>query len=302
MTWSSLNPLARVVYAGCQMLWSAGFALVGRFDHNVVQRWSPIGGGHVLVVAPHPDDECTGCGGTLVLHSRANDDITVLQITDGQGARAPSFEGQSMAQVRQREARFAAAILGVHLEQLSLPERVWREELRRVLRAWVVEMDPDVVYAPSCVDFHPDHLRVARTLAAALDSNRERPRIRVYEVTVPLTLLANGVADTSNALAAHDAALDGYRSQAFALRVVRRMRQYRARYYGMVHAAEVFWELAPRDYRTLMARGDWLGPNEWSSRHTPYRSLRARPFTDPLAYWQGRNARQFLKQLITDNR
>ena len=39
---------------------------------------------NVLVIAPHPDDESIGCGGTLCLHARRGDPITVAYLTSGE--------------------------------------------------------------------------------------------------------------------------------------------------------------------------------------------------------------------------
>jgi LmbE family N-acetylglucosaminyl deacetylase len=292
---SKVRPrIAAAVYAACQRAWAAAFGLAGRIGHRTLPRCTLVGVGRVLVIAPHPDDECTGCGGAIALHVRAGDIVSVLQVTDGRSTRA-----SQAVNVRQTEARVAAAALAVAtLEQLSLPERDWSEAaLRDSLRARLAQFDPQVVYAPSCIDYHPDHLRVARAFAAALDDSWERPRVRCYEVSVPLTVLANCMADTSDVLAAHDAAIAAYRSQALTLRRVARLRTYHARFYRVGQSAELFCELSPRAYRAFIARGDWLGPGDWSARNTPYRSLRDRPFTDPLAYWQGRRARRALKAI-----
>ena len=38
-------------------------------------------GNRVLVIAVHPDDETLGCGGTLLKHKKAGDEINWLLIT-----------------------------------------------------------------------------------------------------------------------------------------------------------------------------------------------------------------------------
>jgi len=40
-------------------------------------------GKNILVLAPHPDDEVIGCGGTLYKHFLAGAEITVVYMTDG---------------------------------------------------------------------------------------------------------------------------------------------------------------------------------------------------------------------------
>ncbi len=286
-----------------EAIWAGGFALAGLLNRAQFRTWSSMGHGQILVIAPHPDDECTGCGGTIALHTRAGDRVSVLQITDGRSSRAHGLEATAMAQVRAREGRAAAAILGVAcLEQLGLHERAWDEAaLTAALRQKIVRIQPGVIYAPSCIEFHPEHLRVARALAAALDRTIDRPLIRIYEISVPLTpRLANFFADTSTVADLQDAALAAYPSQADSLQFTTRLRRYSARYFRVAKSAEAFWEMSPREYYKLMQRGDWLKQNQWEPALTPFRSLRPRAYGDPRAFWQGTAARRALKKIIED--
>src|SRR5262245_2441565 len=52
------------------------------------------GGQRVLVLAPHPDDEVIGCGGTLYKHTRAGHAVTVVYMTDGRKGDPLLYEGQ----------------------------------------------------------------------------------------------------------------------------------------------------------------------------------------------------------------
>lgn len=244
----------------------------------------------VVVVAPHPDDETIGAGGAAALHERAGDVVTVVVVTDGSASRALGLAPDEMRCRRAREAGAAAAALGLAPPfLLGLTEGRWGDaDAAAPLAAHVA--GADLVYAPSCIDFHPEHVRVARLLASLLPPDQ---RVRVYQIGVPLTrALVNRVIDTGAVAAAKQRALDAYASQRGALVATTRLARYEARRRHR-SAVEVFWELSGAAYSAVMTAGDW--------RHgrCPYRGLRPRPLTDPLAFLAGRRARLALRGIAT---
>lgn len=298
--WSSVRSkaraaLRRTLYPGLQAVWGGGFALAGRFSRarGGAEAWSAAGGAPVLIVATHPDDEASGCGGVACLHGRAGDPMTVLIVTDGRASRAGGLDPAVMAARRADEARAAARALGVaELKLVGLPEGEWalQEGVAAIHRALAVHR-PGLVYAPSSVDFHPEHLRVARACAAALaELGESGPVVRVYETFVPLGPgLVNRVADISEVRERKAAALRCYTSQSVGLAQVTRRDCYVARFYTRGGAAEAFCELTPQGYVSLVEAA------LWTTGRGPFRGLRGRPLTDPLAYLVGGAARRRLR-------
>ncbi len=77
---------------------------------------------NVLVIAPHPDDESIGCGGTISLHAERGNRVTVVFLTSGEHGLQKLPE-EKARRVREREAEKAAAILGIaSVTFLSLPD------------------------------------------------------------------------------------------------------------------------------------------------------------------------------------
>ncbi|MCX5880707.1 MAG: PIG-L family deacetylase [Deltaproteobacteria bacterium] len=73
-----------------------------------------LAGTRVLVLAPHPDDETIGCGGTLALHAAAGDPVRVLILTNGEkGDVFGRFDRNAYIAIRQQETRSACASLGI---------------------------------------------------------------------------------------------------------------------------------------------------------------------------------------------
>jgi LmbE family N-acetylglucosaminyl deacetylase len=244
----------------------------------------------VLVVAPHPDDEVLGCGGTLVRHCRSGDRVTVVCVTDGRGRPDTRADPEAYARCRRDELERAAGVLGVErLHWLGLPEWCWKPaELPPLLAGLLTSWSPDLLYLPSRVDFHPEHRRTAQ--GAALTLGRDSTAtVRVYQVTVPLTaVLVNLVCDTSSVASELTLAVEAHESQRETLLSGVRLHRYAAACHRRQLSAEEYWEMPAARYRALHRDP----PDRWFT--TGFRGLRRRPLSDPLAYLVGRRARREL--------
>ena len=282
------------VQAGFAALWGAGFASLAAIRRSRDRVQTTVEDGRVLIVAPHPDDEVVGCGGAVLRHKAAGARVAIVYVTDGRSSRAFGLDPAAMAVTRRREAEEAAAILGVdRVDWLGLPEGAWSAmDLTVRLRELVGQWAPAVIYAPSRVDFHPEHQRVAHTLAqtvATPSGPGEGPLIRIYQVQVPLgAVLVNRVVDITGVESSCHAALMAHVSQRGAILRSLRMKRYAAQAHQLVGMAEEFWELPAAAYSALH-----LGlPVEWLER---YRGCRYLSVTDPAAYLVGRTARRHLR-------
>jgi len=63
----------------------------------------------VLVIAPHPDDEVLGCGGTIKKHTKKGDDVFLCIATK---AYTPDW-AEEFIENRQKEIAKASEILGI---------------------------------------------------------------------------------------------------------------------------------------------------------------------------------------------
>lgn len=278
--------------------WELGFTLTGVLLRPSVRHIAPGASGRVLVIAPHPDDETLGCGGTIARHVAAGDRVCVLVVTDGGNSRAGGIRRDEMRRLRAMEAVQALGALGqVELLQLGLPEGSWSPgDLQERLEDLLQREQPAVVYAPSCVDFHPEHLKVARVLARTLRALRNvtHPNIRIYELQVPLTpVLANVAVEVRGWAAEKKAtALWHYKTQQGSFGWVHRHGTYLRRLYRTSEPVEVYWELASESYCKLMEVSVGSGGK--------YRSIRLRPFGDGLAWLVGLRERRQLKRVVRD--
>jgi len=140
--------------------------------------------GPILVVAPHPDDDVLGCGGTMARLADKGQDVHVAIITAG---RPPRFGREDVAQVRV-EAEAAHRLLGVtqtHFGDFPAAEldRVAHADLNARIEELIRLVKPETVFLPFVGDLHLDHKLVFRSvLVAARPRSADYPRrILAYE-------------------------------------------------------------------------------------------------------------------------
>ncbi|WBU63457.1 PIG-L deacetylase family protein [Paracoccus aerodenitrificans] len=140
--------------------------------------------GPVLVIAPHPDDEVLGVGGTMARLADAGTEIHVAIVTTG---RAPRFSVDQVDTVR-AEAAAAHAKLGVtQTHYLDCPAAGLREyahtELNRAISSVVQRTGAQTIFAPHPGDIHLDHqLSFLSALVAARPHQPDYPtRVFAYE-------------------------------------------------------------------------------------------------------------------------
>ncbi len=112
----------------------------------------------VLVVAPHPDDEVLGIGGTILRHLATGDAVHVVICTKGEESRF----GKKQVETVQAEARKVHAFLGVTAGHfLDLPaarlDTVPGGDINEALAGVFKTAKADTVYLPHAGDVHRDH-------------------------------------------------------------------------------------------------------------------------------------------------
>jgi len=171
----------------------------------------PHAEGPWLVLAPHPDDESFGMGGSLLKARTAGIATHVLIMTDGAlGGAAPDIVA-----LRQRETRAAADLLGLSgLHFLGQPDRALGlgEPVVAQLLALVETLRPAALFFPGVWEMHPDHRRTALLAWQVLQRLGSRAPVGIaYEITGQSP--ANCLVDITREAGAKQEAVGCYVSQ-----------------------------------------------------------------------------------------
>ena len=124
----------------------------------------------ILVIAPHPDDEVMGCGGTIAKYSQKGEEIYLCIATK---AYVPDWSEEFLKE-RPKEIEKVNKILGIKRTYFldfptvrldTLPQKELNDAISKVMR----EVQPEVLYIPHSGDLNKDHRLV---FEAALVASR----------------------------------------------------------------------------------------------------------------------------------
>lgn len=132
------------------------------------------GSGTVLVIAPHPDDEVLGTGGTIARLASEGRDVRVVVVTKG----GPPLFTEDFIEQGRSEALEAHRILGVRdtvfLEGFpaALLDTIPQSTLNAGVLDAIDRIAPEFLFVPFPADLHVDHRRVAEAALVAARPNR----------------------------------------------------------------------------------------------------------------------------------
>lgn len=125
--------------------------------------------GATLIVAPHPDDECLGCGGAIALLRRLDTAVNVVVVSDGTRSHPNSrrYPAPALRALREQETLTALAHLRVTPNQVTflrlkdgaVPSKNTTEfdSALAQVKTYLATVSPQTVFLPWRRDPHPDH-------------------------------------------------------------------------------------------------------------------------------------------------
>lgn len=135
----------------------------------------------VLVVAAHSDDEALGCAGTMAKHIDSGDEVHVLFMTNGVGARENHYD---QIELRSNAAERVMGVIGVKsMDNCDFPDNSMDTipliEIIKKVENKIVEVKPNIIYTHHIGDLNVDH---QVTHKAVITACRPQPGAFVKEI------------------------------------------------------------------------------------------------------------------------
>lgn len=222
---------------------------------------------NILVLAPHPDDDVFGMGGTIKKLSLTGVKVTVAYFCDGSGGvpegRPVEEEiglglrrDEKLIEQRKKETQNAGKILSVSETIFwGYPDGKLAagQAAMKALSDLILKIKPDIIFLPSFLDNHGDHRVVneifLNTAGKVLEDNFP---VWAYEIWTPI--FPNRLVDISLYIKTKKEAISAHGSQLKSRRydkAIEGLNQYRAEINGLNGFAEAFFAAPLGIYREL---------------------------------------------------
>ena len=132
----------------------------------------------VVIIAPHPDDETLGCGGTIARLADSDAQVSVLVVSGG----LPPLYKREVFETSRREAETAFKILGVSSSAfLEIPATFVRDlavaKLNAMISDFIRQAGAEMVFVPF-PDRHIDHRVIFdASIVACRPSSASAPKV-----------------------------------------------------------------------------------------------------------------------------
>ncbi len=160
---------------------------------------------HILIIAPHPDDDVIGMGGTIAVKAKEGYKFTIVYITNGGGssrsAEYKDISKQELIELRKKEAEqsiiplvkdpkdVTQVFFGFESSTLFEKPELYTGELGKILsKQKFME-----VYIPYPEDRHTTHRVCAVLSLEVLRAQKEHMDIYAYETWDPIPVVGNTV-------------------------------------------------------------------------------------------------------------
>ena len=165
----------------CQLYRFVMGCLASELNENMLE-------GSAVIIAPHPDDETLGCGGTVIRKKHAGADVKIIFMTDGSHSNNKVLSVDELTVIRVNEALAATRMLGVEETALFFlgfeDGRLAQMQEAAVARVAAIlqQQQPEEIFIPYSHDPHPDHMAAHKIVMAALQQYQREVVIYEYPI------------------------------------------------------------------------------------------------------------------------
>jgi len=141
----------------------------------------------ILVIAPHPDDETLGCGGTLFRHKEEGDEIywlIVTEISEENGWKKNAVIKRNNEIIAVSKKYQFSDVFHLRLPTTKIDTLRMSDLIVKITDVYK-SVQPDIIYMPFSYDVHTDHQIITKALQSTFKWFRHPHIKKVYMYETP---------------------------------------------------------------------------------------------------------------------
>jgi LmbE family N-acetylglucosaminyl deacetylase len=116
---------------------------------------------NVLVIVAHSDDEILGCGGTMIKHVKAGDEVSVLILSSQITSRNVSANEPNISKQAAETSKQVSKMIGYDIYFQNFRDQKFDTypilNITKVIEEIINILKPNVIYTHNCSDLNKDH-------------------------------------------------------------------------------------------------------------------------------------------------
>lgn len=171
---------------------------------------------NLVIVAPHPDDDVLGCGGTMAKAINSGAKVFVVYITNGIHGTPDGKLDRKLAKIRRVEAVKALAAIGpVSTKFFNYNDGNFAcsKQASTKIAQLINPLENVHIFTPWFFDEQPDHKEVTKTVSLALRQISSSKIKRIWQYEIWTAIVANRILPISDVLDNKLNAISAHKSQ-----------------------------------------------------------------------------------------
>jgi len=146
----------------------------------------------IIVLAPHPDDDILGSGGTLLTAIETGASVTVVYLTNGSNDKHRSEKIKEESKSVCNLAGFTPNFLDFSVGQIPLTSQRFEQLLEQIFCQTTSQF---ALFLPFFLDDHDDHRRINQIIQKSQVLNANLSRVEIWSYQVYSTVIPNVIVD-----------------------------------------------------------------------------------------------------------
>jgi len=146
----------------------------------------------IVVIAPHPDDDILGAGGTLLKAKSLGAEVNIIYVTNGEPLKSENIKKETLKVCK--KAKFIPHFLNFEPKKINVHDDKAIKDISSIIN----EINPGVIFISFFLDNHVDHRSVNHLIYNCFKYAKFTNNIEIWSYQIYSSILPNVIIDVTD--------------------------------------------------------------------------------------------------------